>query len=45
MQRQGWIHDGEGYYMDDRASSYQTSLVAKMLTLFDAANLAGIRGM
>jgi uncharacterized protein len=25
------------YYMDDRSNSIQTSLVAKMLTLFDAA--------
>ncbi|MBU2546993.1 MAG: DUF362 domain-containing protein [Proteobacteria bacterium] len=27
------------YWMNDRSSSYQTSLVAKMLTLFDAAGL------
>jgi uncharacterized Fe-S center protein len=26
------------YYMDDRSSSFQTSLVAKMITLFDAAD-------
>jgi uncharacterized Fe-S center protein len=25
------------YYMDDRSTSIQTSLVAKVLTLFDAA--------
>lgn len=30
------------YYMDDRASSYQTSLVAKMLTLFDAAKFGSM---
>jgi hypothetical protein len=27
------------YYMDERASPYQTSLVAKMLTLFDEPSL------
>ena len=28
------------FYMDDRSQSIQTSLVAKMLTLFDAAGFA-----